>query len=158
MALMKQTIFFFFFILIFFWRCIRLPVSCVVLWGKLSGSFVALAPFRALKVTAFLSRVCKKKCISLNMCQHTRLPTYQTCSFIAQLCNIVHSVPFRTVLSYGLIEPRAVGLNTDSQNGLFLYFYVSFMLSYVFRNAFSDYTFRAISLINHIQNFAYLIM
>lgn len=106
---------FFFFILIFFWWCIRLPVSCVVLWGKLSGSFVALPPFQALKVTAFLSRVCKKKCIYLSMCQHTQLPTYQTCSFIAQLCNIV-CIRFRFELyshmdwsnhvAWGLIQTR----------------------------------------------------
>lgn len=117
---MKLTILFFF-ILIFFWWCIRLPVSCVVLWGKLSGSFVALPPFQALKVTAFLSRVCKKKCIYLSMCQHTQLPTYQTCSFIAQLCNIV-CIRFRFELyshmdwsnhvAWGLIQTRKMSYFT----------------------------------------------
>lgn len=102
MALMKRTIFFF----IIRWR-ICLPGLCVVLWAKLSGSFVALAPCQALEVTAFLSRVCWRKCISLNMCQHIRLPTYQTVFFYsATLQHCVHSVPFRTLLSYGLIEPR----------------------------------------------------
>ncbi len=92
MALMKRTIF-----LCFIRRRIRLPGPCVVLWGKLSGSFVALAPCRALEGTAFLSRVCWRKCISLNLCQHIRLPTYQTvfCSS-ATLRHWVHSIPFRT--------------------------------------------------------------
>ncbi len=89
MALMKRTIF-----LCFIRRRIRLPGPCVVLWGKLSGSFVALAPCRALEGTAFLSRVCWRKCISLNLCQHIRLPTYQTLFFSS--ATLRHSVPFRT--------------------------------------------------------------
>lgn len=117
MALMKRTIFFF-----VIRRRIRLPGPCVMLWGKLSGSFVALAPCRALEVTAFLSRVCWRKCISLNMCQHIRLPTYQTVFFSsATLQHCVHSVPFRTLLSYELIEPR--GAQYQLTNGLFLFIF-----------------------------------
>lgn len=117
MALMKQTIFFF-----VIRRRIRLPGPCVMLWGKLSGSFVALAPCRALEVTAFLSRVCWRKCISLNMCQHIRLPTYQTVFFFSTtLRHCVHLVLFRTLLSYELIEPH--GAQYLLANGLFLFIF-----------------------------------